>query len=372
MVGFCLPLCYLFDTKLERSVLVLVAMAFSPNILSLLGGVVALHTIWSYQRLTIPVLCSVLSMECLYLVTDPRWVCIWFSLVGLFSYVLITTSNIPTASSRSICANVVSEGFMLLGLVSSTAWWVVPVLIKSAQWPFSSWLTYAVRTPSVVSAFLHSGGIVVSGLLLTGKADCAPVEAFILLSLLMTCARLLQQTDLKVILGYSTIIHISLLLLNHGSMDTHGILKSAAFLCFLGTANYHSKLGLGLLWICMCLLESVSFTWATLIASTLLVAKALPFTSWSHTLQWVSLPAVFVAGLLQDFGSLHLMVLGAGFLLWFLPKQFVMDAGSFSPFRFYWLSFSYQASFRWPTEFKPDLRRSGIGFIVLLALIIVL
>lgn len=105
---------------------------------------------------------------------------------------------------------------------------LIGVLTKSAQFPFSFWLPYAMAAPTPVSAYLHSATLVKAGVFLLIRLwpVLSGTDAWLylvggagMLSLTIGAYAAIFQHDLKGFLAYSTISHIGLitLLLGMGS-----------------------------------------------------------------------------------------------------------------------------------------------------------
>ncbi|MGH3242105.1 MAG: proton-conducting transporter membrane subunit [Spirillospora sp.] len=126
---------------------------------------------------------------------------------------------------------------------------VVSALGKSAQLPFSFWLSRAMAGPTPVSALLHSATMVVAGAYLllrlrplldaTGWAGTAVAWAGALTALLLGAVALAQR-DVKQLLAASTCAQIGFMVLGAGagSVDggaahlvAHAAVKSLLFLC---------------------------------------------------------------------------------------------------------------------------------------------
>jgi len=133
-------------------------------------------------------------------------------------------------------------------------------LVKSAQFPFSSWLTGAMVAPTPVSALLHSSTMVKAGVYIILRV--APVlentvaaKMLMLiggLSFLITAFIAISQSNAKKVLAYSTISNLGLIVACAG-INTysavwaailliifHAVAKSLLFLC-VGIIEY--KLG---------------------------------------------------------------------------------------------------------------------------------
>jgi len=133
-------------------------------------------------------------------------------------------------------------------------------LVKSAQFPFSSWLTGAMVAPTPVSALLHSSTMVKAGVYMILRV--APVmentvaaKMLMLIggvSFLVTALIAISQSNAKKVLAYSTISNLGLIVACAG-INTyaavwsallliifHAVAKSLLFLC-VGIIEY--KLG---------------------------------------------------------------------------------------------------------------------------------
>jgi len=130
-------------------------------------------------------------------------------------------------------------------------------LVKSAQFPFSSWLTDAMVAPTPVSALLHSSTMVKAGVYLILRV--APVlhntvadQMLTLIggvSFLVTALIAISQSNAKKVLAYSTISNLGLIVACAGvNTDAaiwsallliifHAVAKSLLFLC-VGIIEY--------------------------------------------------------------------------------------------------------------------------------------
>jgi NADH:ubiquinone oxidoreductase subunit 5 (subunit L)/multisubunit Na+/H+ antiporter MnhA subunit len=139
-----------------------------------------------------------------------------------------------------------------------TAGVVVAALGKSAQLPFSFWLSRAMAGPSPVSALLHSATMVAAGAylllrvepLLRASSWAADTVAWVgVVTALLLAAVAVAQTDLKQLLAASTCSQIGFMVLAAGSGDVaagtlqlvaHAATKS---LLFLATGAWLVALG---------------------------------------------------------------------------------------------------------------------------------
>ncbi len=130
-------------------------------------------------------------------------------------------------------------------------------LVKSAQFPFSSWLTGAMVAPTPVSALLHSSTMVKAGVYLILRV--APVMDHTVaakmltliggVSFLITALIAISQSNAKKVLAYSTISNLGLIVACAGVNTSaalwsailliifHAVAKSLLFLC-VGIIEY--------------------------------------------------------------------------------------------------------------------------------------
>jgi ech hydrogenase subunit A len=133
-------------------------------------------------------------------------------------------------------------------------------LVKSAQFPFSSWLTGAMVAPTPVSALLHSSTMVKAGVYLILRMapvmeNTAAAKMLTLIggvSFLVTALIAISQSNAKKVLAYSTISNLGLIVACAGVNTEaavwsallliifHAVAKSLLFLC-VGIIEY--KLG---------------------------------------------------------------------------------------------------------------------------------
>lgn len=135
---------------------------------------------------------------------------------------------------------------------------IVGRCVKRAQFPFNSWLLAAISAPTPISSLVHSSTLVVAGVyILLQYSYCLfeflNVLKFIsLLSLLIRWIGLLVEIDLKKLIAYSTIRHVSLIIyllrfqlykIVYFHLNIHAIFKSLIFMCFgfVMLSSYHSQ-----------------------------------------------------------------------------------------------------------------------------------
>ena len=133
---------------------------------------------------------------------------------------------------------VVSLGLLVLILGGS---------VKSAQFPFNAWLLAAIRAPTPISSLVHSSTLVVAGVFIILQYSYCLVRRlgvlkFLrILTLLMRTFGLLNEADIKKLIAYSTMRHVSLIIyiirfklfkIVYFHLNIHAMFKSLMFMCF--------------------------------------------------------------------------------------------------------------------------------------------
>ncbi len=130
--------------------------------------------------------------------------------------------------------------------------------VKRAQFPFNAWLLAAIRAPTPISSLVHSSTLVVAGVYILLQfsyclVDVLEILKFIrILTLIIRSFGLLNERDIKKLIAYSTISHVSLILfllrfklykIVYFHLNIHAIFKSLMFICFgfLILISYHSQ-----------------------------------------------------------------------------------------------------------------------------------
>ena len=110
---------------------------------------------------------------------------------------------------------------------------------KSAQWPFQFWLPNAMAAPTPVSAYLHSATMVKAGIYLLARftpalgstelwtAVLVPVGGF---TMLLAAIWAMRQTDLKLMLAYTTVMALGLMTMLIGLGTPEAVLAAMTFL----------------------------------------------------------------------------------------------------------------------------------------------
>ena len=159
--------------------------------------------------------------------------------------------------------------FFIIGVIDIRIWrnlilkWGLLLLIigssvKRAQFPFNSWLLAAIRAPTPISSLVHSSTLVVAGVfILLQYRYCVYDILYILkfirvLSLIIRRFGLLNEFDIKKLIAYSTISHVSLIIYLYSfklykivyfHLNIHAIFKSLMFICFgfVILSSFHSQ-----------------------------------------------------------------------------------------------------------------------------------
>ena len=119
--------------------------------------------------------------------------------------------------------------------------------VKRAQFPFNSWLLSAIRAPTPISSLVHSSTLVVAGVFILLQYSYCLIDVLVylkyvrILSLFLSRFGLLNESDIKKLIAYSTINHVSLIIyllsyklfkVVYFHLNIHAIFKSLIFMCF--------------------------------------------------------------------------------------------------------------------------------------------
>jgi len=135
---------------------------------------------------------------------------------------------------------------------------ILGACVKSAQFPFNSWLLAAIRAPTPISSLVHSSTLVVAGVFVIMRYSYCLIEYSYLLkwlrlvSLFLSGVGLMSELDIKKLIAYSTIRHTSLILfiLRLGMnkvaffhLNIHAMFKSIVFIGFgfAMLSSFHSQ-----------------------------------------------------------------------------------------------------------------------------------
>lgn len=118
--------------------------------------------------------------------------------------------------------------------------------VKTAMWPFSSWLPKAGVAPTPVTALLHAVAVVKAGAFtimrityysfgtefLRGTWAQAVVMAFVIFTIVYGCSRALKETHIKRRLAWSTVSNLSYILFGVVMMTPLGLLGALTHMVF--------------------------------------------------------------------------------------------------------------------------------------------
>ena len=194
---------------------------------------------------------------------------VFWELVGLTSYLLIgfwyKKDGIPSSARLAFMVNRIADvallaGILMINTVGSLnisemngTWLFLPSILvaigafgKSAQLPFSGWLTKAMVGPTPVSALIHAATMVAAGVYLLFRVGPFMHEsALSIVALTGTFTALygglcaLFQHDIKKVLAYSTISQLGYMVMGIGigagsasifHLFTHAFFKAGLFL----------------------------------------------------------------------------------------------------------------------------------------------
>lgn len=119
--------------------------------------------------------------------------------------------------------------------------------VKRAQFPFNAWLLAAISAPTPISSLVHSSTLVVAGVYILLQYRYCLVRILLVLkyirvlSLIIRSFGLINEGDIKKLIAYSTINHVSLIIfilsfelykIVYFHLNIHAIFKSLIFICF--------------------------------------------------------------------------------------------------------------------------------------------
>lgn len=203
---------------------------------------------------------------------------VFWELVGLASYLLIgfwfKKENVPASARTAFMVNRVADVALLAGIlilysqtgnlfaseINAGILLIPSVLIaigafgKSAQFPFSGWLTKAMVGPTPVSALIHAATMVAAGVyLLFRLAPFLHPDAMTIIAVIGAVTALfgglsaLNQHDIKKVLAYSTISQLGYMVVGIGvgardaallHLLTHAFFKAGLFLAAASIIHY--------------------------------------------------------------------------------------------------------------------------------------
>ncbi len=175
-----------------------------------------------------------------------KWLTTWVGNGAITAAALLLAVGFGTTDISTISAAARSD------VIPASAPWAVALLMlaaimQSAQFPFHSWLTEVMETPTPVSALLHAGVINAGGFLLIRLADVMLLAPGLLAVLVMIGGFtalfgglvMLTQSAVKTSLAWSTIAQMGFMILQCGlglfaiallHIVAHSLYKAHAFL----------------------------------------------------------------------------------------------------------------------------------------------
>jgi multicomponent Na+:H+ antiporter subunit A len=136
--------------------------------------------------------------------------------------------------------NGMRELFHASPLYPAIFWLVIlGAFTKSAQWPFQFWLPNAMAAPTPVSAYLHSATMVKAGVYLLARLTPAlagtDLWTWVLVAvggftMILASVWAMRQTDLKLMLAFTTVMGLSLMVMLLGVGTEDAILAAMTFL----------------------------------------------------------------------------------------------------------------------------------------------
>jgi len=161
--------------------------------------------------------------------------------VLLFDVSGTTSLSLMAASGGSVAAHPLYAAIASLVLLAA--------FTKSAQVPFHFWLPNAMAAPTPVSAYLHSATMVKAGIYLVARMTpilgatalwTTAVTSVGVATMLLGAYRSVQETDLKLILAYSTVSALGLMMMLLGIGSTDAI--AAVLVYLVAHAGYKGAL----------------------------------------------------------------------------------------------------------------------------------
>ena len=217
----------------------------------------------------------IVRMAWLILNNNFYWIIFGWDGLGVVSFLLIVFYiNYERVSNGlfTIFQNRIGDVFFVLFLVGLfdlsiwshlvLNWWVVFLIVgasvKRAQFPFNSWLLAAISAPTPISSLVHSSTLVVAGVYILLQFNYCLLDCLVylkwlrVLTLFISLFGLLNETDIKKLIAFSTINHVALMIfilrlelfkITYFHLNIHAIFKSLIFICFgfVILCSYHSQ-----------------------------------------------------------------------------------------------------------------------------------
>nr|ARJ63877.1 NADH dehydrogenase subunit 5 [Bemisia emiliae] len=180
---------------------------------------------------------------------------------SMYTIMMNRIGDITLLASMMLLMNSNSWMFLSLEFMNSGITWVMLITTsmfsKSAQIPFSSWLTEAMAAPTPVSALVHSSTLVTAGVYLMIRFKSAMIYlqmdqiifTVAMMTLTMASVNSLMEMDMKKLVALSTLSQISIMFISMSTnlyslaffhMIMHATFKALIFLCtstFISVSN---------------------------------------------------------------------------------------------------------------------------------------
>nr|URW98569.1 NADH dehydrogenase subunit 5 [Pthirus gorillae] len=252
-----LDMLFIFD---RLSIMFLMMVLAVSAVVMLFGSpymISSLHNV----AFTFSMLIFIVSMVILSVSGSLFWLFLGWDGLGISSFILIIFNKNWSSSKSGLVTFLMNRlGDMLMIVATSclliqgsfssgltaaeSVVFTVGCLSKSAQFPLLSWLPEAMAAPTPVSSLVHSSTLVTAGIYALARfggevGSWGSVVMFSFFSLVVSGVSALVSTDLKKVVAYSTLSHISLMIhyLSEGCVDAcvlhmvmHAIFKSLLFM----------------------------------------------------------------------------------------------------------------------------------------------
>lgn len=258
-VGFFGDLEFLINVWRILFLFMVVLISFSVIIFSIsyIRGLVVRNFILLYIRFIIRILWLIIN-------NNFYWIIFGWDGPGVVSFLLIIfyiNHERINNGLFTLFQNRVGDLFFvlfILGIIDIVIWnnivlkWGVLFLVlggcvKRAQFPFNAWLLSAMRAPTPISSLVHSSTLVVAGVYILLQFRYCLIDVLYVLKyvrilrLILSSFGLLNEIDMKKLIAFSTISHVSLIIyilsfrlykVVYFHLNIHAMFKSLIFMCF--------------------------------------------------------------------------------------------------------------------------------------------
>ena len=217
----------------------------------------------------------VCRMSWLILNSNFYWIILGWDGLGVVSFILIVYyRNLERVTNGlfTLFQNRLGDLFFVLFLVGVInlrltsniilKWGLIFLIlgraVKRAQFPFNAWLLSAIRAPTPISSLVHSSTLVVAGVFILLQYRYCLIEFLMVLKILRLLTLtirswgLVNEIDIKKLIAFSTISHVSLIIfllsqklfkIAYFHLNIHAIFKSLIFIAFgfLMLSSFHCQ-----------------------------------------------------------------------------------------------------------------------------------